>query len=80
MSLESYLQIKKKVESLRREHDQADGALSQLKIQLQDKFSCQSIKEARKLLEGKKSNLEGLERKSKVLINEFESKYGGKLE
>lgn len=77
--LESYLSLKKQVENLRREHDQADGALDQLRGQLQDKFQCKTIKEARKLLESKRVNLEVLERKSKGLMEEFESKHGGKL-
>lgn len=57
ISLEQFNRLKKEVEEADREKERSQGALDQLKKELQEKFGCKSFEEARRLLAKKREKL-----------------------
>lgn len=51
ISLDDFEAVKRKVESLRRKRDESIGALKQLKLRLKREFNCDTIAEAKELLD-----------------------------
>lgn len=49
--LDDYQALKRKVENLRREAHQAEGALKEIATRLKKEFGCDSIEEAKALLD-----------------------------
>ena len=70
--LEHYNELKKKSEQLQREADRAIGAEEQLKQQLFLEFDCNSIKEAKRLLDRMEKDQEKMEKEYQETVKEFE--------
>ena len=80
MNLSDYQKLKEKVERLQSESDRSAGALDQLKHRLNDEFECQTIKEAKLLLEQWQDELESQETEFEKASDEFAKKYSDRLQ
>lgn len=65
MSLDGYMELKKKVEQAQQRADKAEGALDQIMKRLKNEFDCNSLEEA-------ESKLKTLQRKEVELKEKFE--------
>lgn len=64
--LSDYLSLKETVDELRADVSRSEGALEQLLQQLKREFKCQSLKEAKRLLRTRTTELERLDSDNKV--------------
>ena len=80
MSVTRYNELKQKAEKAKANADRAEGALEQLLKELKEKFDCDSLEDAERLL----AELEVLEaehsRDCDLLLAGFEKEWGDKLE
>lgn len=79
MDIDDFLQRKKTLERLQRDHDRAQGKLEGLLQRLQKEYGCASLGAAKKLLAKKTKACESLEAKYTVLLTEFERTYQERL-
>ena len=74
--LERYTRVKKQVENLQREHDRAEGILSECLGRLQEKFGVDSLKAANQLLKKLEEQGQQREQKFEQELAHFEEQYG----
>lgn len=79
-SLDKITALKKKATTLQREADKAKGAMESLEKEMQQKFSCSSIKDARKMLRRSKIEQQEMEERLKKELHRFEEQYGDLLQ
>lgn len=77
---EAFLRLKRQADRARSEADKASGALAALKAQLEEKFGCKTLKEARKLLEEMQHEGKDLEKEFKAKLKEFQRDYQDMLD
>ena len=80
ISVEEYQKLKKRVETVRREHDKAQGALEQTMKRLKEEFDCDSLKEARQLHKRLKREAAEAAEKFDGALAEFQEKWEGVLD
>jgi predicted nucleic acid-binding Zn-ribbon protein len=73
ISLDRYKQLADKVEKLQRDHDRAEGALSQLMGRLKSEFSCDTLDAAEKKLKKLEKEAATKEKEFDLALDEFES-------
>ena len=80
LPVERYQKLKTRVDSLRREADQAQGELNSLMRRLKEGFGCKTIKEAERLLKKKQNEADQLEKELEEKLAAFEEEWGELLE
>lgn len=70
IDLDEFRRLKKNLDTMQRDYDQAKGATDQLRKQLKDEFNCATDKEAKKLLVE-------LEKEEQQLEEEFNEEMAG---
>jgi len=75
-----FIALKRRVEMAKASADKAAGALSLLKKDLQKKWGCKTIGEAKKKKEGMQTQLDKLQKEFDELMATFEKEWGGKLD
>lgn len=80
MSLDSILDLKKKVEELQRRADKAQGALDGLVRRLEEEFGCSTLEEAQILLEEFEQEEKDAEKAFKKAMRKFQKKWGDLLD
>ena len=78
--LQRYLDLKEKADKLRRDADRAAGAEDQLKKRLVEEFGCNSVNQAKILLENLELELEGAEAEYEKAVDKFEAALNKQLE
>lgn len=79
MDLREYQRKKAELEQIQRNADRIEGVLDREQERLKSDYNCDSIKEARKLLEAEERKLERTEQEYQDLLSAFDNKWGGKL-
>lgn len=74
------LQLKKRMTRLRSKIDQAQGALDGEMVRLKGKWECDSLDDARTLLQDKRQELESVQTKFDSAYEEFQREWGPRLE
>lgn len=77
--LKKYTRLKERVEQLREEASQAEGAYNELLSQLKKEYGCANIKSAQALLKKLETEERGLEEELDTKLKEFEHKWGDRL-
>jgi hypothetical protein len=80
MQPEEFLRLKKRLEELRREHDQAVGAHKEAIKRLKQNHHCSTMKEANDKIERLDAERKEMLSVRERLIQEFEQKWGEQLE
>jgi hypothetical protein len=80
MELNSFLALKKRVESLKEEAARAKGALDQLTMELKKEFDCDTVETADLLAAKMKKKLEKAEAEYDNERKEFEKRFGNRLQ
>ena len=80
MQLDLFLNLQKKVGSLRTQKDKLTGMLSQRKKEMKANFGTQTTKEARAKAKKLRMQEKVLEEEIQKALNEYEEKYGEKLQ
>lgn len=70
-----YRQLKQQVEDARNEAHRAKGAVDQQMTQLKKDFDCETLKEARTLLEELEGKRDKAEEKFNKLVKDYEKKW-----
>ena len=73
--LQDYIDLKEKVEKLRRESDKAAGALEQAEEQLNKRFNVSTLEEAEKLLDKMKKEEAKIKNQFLEALEGFEEKW-----
>jgi len=76
MNVKQYEELRNRAERTAKEADRAAGARLQLLKQLKEKFGCESIEEAEKLLAKKQRLRDKAEKQAESLLAKFKEKYG----
>jgi hypothetical protein len=71
--------LKRRVDSLKSESDQAKGALDVAMKRLKDEFKCATIEEAEALLVIQEAEAKEAEQRFNTALTEFNKKWEGKL-
>lgn len=79
LSVRQYEELRDRAADSKALAERAAGARAQLLKQLKEKFGCDSLKEAKRLLKKKREELEAQEEKVKSLVEKFNDEYGKKL-
>ena len=79
IDIKQYEQLKRRVETLQREHDRAEGALGQLMTKLADEHGCETLDDARAKAKQLKVDAEAAESEYDAALAEFEEKWGDRL-
>ena len=74
-TLQTYNEIKEKVEKAQQTKDQAAGALSQVMKRLKNEFGCVTLKQAKKKLKELQSKEEELQGEFEQAVEEFEGNW-----
>lgn len=77
INLDEFAKVKKRVEGLQREADQAEGALGEIKKHLKETFACDSIKAALALQEQLEEEEAELEKQYNAALAEFKKEWAG---
>lgn len=77
--MNDYLKLKKKVDELRREADEAAGARNQIMKELKKTYGVETIDEAKRLLRKLEKKEKRLQREFDEALSEFEEKWKDKL-
>jgi predicted nucleic acid-binding Zn-ribbon protein len=80
ISLDRYKQLADKVEKLQRDHDRAEGALSQLMGRLDTEFGCDTLDVAEKKLKKLQKDAASKEAEFDAALDEFEADWKESLE
>jgi predicted transcriptional regulator len=73
IGLERYKQLSDKVEKLQRDHDRAEGALSQLMARLKSEFGCDTLADAERKLKKLDKEASVKEKEFYEAMDEFEA-------
>lgn len=79
MELREFERLQKKVKSKEAEVQQSKGALKASLAELEEKYGCSSIKEAKALLKRKEKEAKTLSAKFEESMEEFKEEYGDDL-
>lgn len=79
MNIADYNHLKQQADLLRRQADQAAGALAQLNSQAKEKFGTDDLGKLKKLLAKEQKVLTGLEAKGNKMLEEFRCKWASKI-
>lgn len=74
--LQKIARLKKRAESMRREADEAKGALNQCLETLKEEFDCASIEEAEELLETLHNGVSKAKGKLNRALSRYEARWG----
>ena len=77
--LKKYMRLKKEVETAQQRKDRSQGALDQLKKNLEKDFECTSLKQAQKKLISLQKQEEEVKEEFVEAMEEFEEKWEEKL-
>ena len=80
MKINRYEELKGRVDKLQRDHDRAEGALSELMGRLKEKHDCKTLKAAENKLEGMEGKVAKMEGDFDRAVDEFEEEWGEALE
>lgn len=72
---ETYRRLKKQVDTAKTESERAKGALSQLMSQLKTEFGCETLKEAKVLLEEIEVKKNKTQKKFQEALAEYEKRW-----
>lgn len=75
MSVDKFIQLTKRIDSLRSDYDKNRGELAALKKQLLNEFDCKSISDAKRLLKKLDDELARLESHFESALSDFENKW-----
>lgn len=78
--LDRYTRLDKKVKQLTTSRDQTQGELTALLERLKQEFGCETVDEARQVLDDKVKKLDELDIRIGKKVDMFEEKYGDRLE
>ncbi len=79
ISLDKYNKLKIKVEALQTEKARAEGALASFMTKLKDEYGCETLKEAKKLLEEYEDGKNKTEAAYEAAYEKFEEEWGETL-
>ena len=79
IDLEQYQEMKDKIDKLQRDKDRAEGALSEMMKELNDKYECTTIEEAEQLALQLKREARQLEKDYEEAMEQFQAKWKGVL-
>ena len=79
IDLDEFNRLKSKAENLKVQAERAQGALEQNMKQLQEEFECESVEEARVLLEELAEEKEKIEASYEKALDTFKVTWGDKL-
>lgn len=74
---QNYRELKKEVEDAKSESERAQGALDQLMKQLKKDFGCDTLKEAKGLLEDYEAKRVRCKKKFDEVMSDYEEKWKG---
>ena len=80
MNIERFEQLKTKIDEIRRKHDRAEGALSNLMVRLESEHGCKTVKDAKIKLEQLKVKVRKAEKKYDDSLAAFEEEWSDQLE
>ena len=72
---ESYRKLKREVDEAKTDADRAKGALDQLMTQLKNEFQCESLKEAKALLEELQEKRDKAQKKFDAALKDYKDKW-----
>lgn len=78
-TLKKYLALKKRVETLQREADEAQGAYKQVLKDLRDNHGCESIEEAERKAKRLLKEIADLEAQFEASLTKLQTDWGDKL-